>query len=489
MNQARQRDSTNHIHRTSQPVAPEAFLITQDVLPAQARVLPLGQAPLSFAQLVHWNLSGLGERHAVRQIVSATSLRGSLDRDALQRSLDELVRRHGALRTRILISGGVPIQEAVDSVRCEIEVSEPREFGDAERARQISLEIERLVLQPIDISQAPLFGVRLLRMATNEHVLLVAMEHSISDAFSMRILLRELFSAYFQVVACREMTLPPVGTQFLEHSKRQRKAHAAWFAKHSAYWRERLGKGERFRFPQDERVFEPGVGWDMVPVSFDSSSKQQLSALLRAKGVTLPIGVFAIYAAFVLCWCRASRAIFMYQSDGRVSPSVQNTIGLFATVLYLCVEIRPHDRLGDLLARVMDEYCNSQEHFDHAFMESRAPRPEFARNSGFSWIPQHSSKDGFEGGEGFEGGASGSALEISSVDFEHPMRKRLELDLEPSIGLHDRGTEIIGGVHFPLDRFARETLERFARSFSVFVREWGSHPEANVAEIARRALS
>lgn len=442
-----------------------------------------GKAPLSFTQWSHWRLSRLWERPAVRQIVSATRLRGPLNREVLQRSLEELIRRHSSLRTQIILSDNVPVQEVVGSCRCEIEFIPLLKSRNLTREKQISLEIESFVLNSIDISQAPLLGVKVLGVAPEEHILIVAMEHSISDAFSMGIFLRELFSAYFQVLARRDVVLPSIAIQFPEYATRQRKAHSSWLSKHTSYWRGRLGEGQRLRFPEDEHhPVNSRTGWDVVPIRFETPLKSRFSEFCRAHHVTLPVGMFAAYSAFTLHWCGSSRGIFLYQSDGRVNSRVQNTIGLFAAVLYLGVEVCPRDRFRELLSRAMEEYCCACEHFDHAFMESCSPRPEFTRNSGFSWIPATST-------QGLPEAHSGeNPIELSPMNFDHPLRKFLERDFEPSLGLCDRDHYIDGGMHFPLNRFCPETLKRFVNGFLVFVAELVREPEGYVTDIARRAL-
>ena len=73
------------------------------------------RAPLAFSQLAHWHLYRLAERPAIRQIASATRLRGRLDLEALQESIRVIVRRHDALRMRVVDLEGAPIQELDES--------------------------------------------------------------------------------------------------------------------------------------------------------------------------------------------------------------------------------------------------------------------------------------------------------------------------------------------------------------------------------------
>ena len=462
---------------------PASLLLSPQSPTGQREALPRAQAPLSFTQLSHWHLGGLAERPAVRQIVSATQLQGPLETEALQRSLDESVRRHQALRTRIVLSEGVPLQEVLESCRCEIEYATHPAVPHSHRHDLICLEIERFVRQPVDISQAPLFGVRVLRLSADEHVLIIAMEHSISDASSLRILQRDLFEAYSQLLANREIALPPVGIQYPDYATRQRRAHSAWLAKHGSYWCEHLGTAERLKFPRDNNhPVSYRIGWDMAPFRLERALRSRFSEISRSHQVTLPLCMFAAYAAFALYWCKSSHGVFLYQSDGRLTSRVQNTIGLFAAVLYLEVQIRPSDRFGSLLTRVMEEYCNACEHFDYGFAESRVPRPQFTRNSGFSWIPPAPAADVSDGL------IPQYPLHLTPVTFEHPLRKTAERDFEPSVGFHDRGNEVDGGVHFPLACFSFETAARFAQKFLAFLTELARQPEATVTGIARGVI-
>src|SRR3569833_2569595 len=190
---------------------PASLLLSPQSPTGQREALPRAQAPLSFTQLSHWHLGGLAERPADRQIVSATQLQGPLESEALQRSLDESVRRHQALRTRIVLSEGGPLQEVLESCRCEIEYATHPAVPHSHRHDLICLEIERFVSQPVDISQAPLYGVRVLRLSADEHVLIIAMEHSISDASSLRFLQLYLWGAGARRRAGRGGAGPPGG--------------------------------------------------------------------------------------------------------------------------------------------------------------------------------------------------------------------------------------------------------------------------------------
>ena len=121
-------------------------------------------------------------------------------------------------------------------------------------------------MQPIAIAAGPLVGIRLVRTASDEHVLIVAMEHTVSDASSMGVLLSNLFTGYVQAVQGRPISLPPP-TQFMDLAIKQQRALDSWLATHGAYWERRMSGSRRLRFPAD---VDPSIinsrGWGKISI-------------------------------------------------------------------------------------------------------------------------------------------------------------------------------------------------------------------------------
>jgi hypothetical protein len=397
--------------------------------------------------------------------------------DVLQDIIAELVRRHDALRTRIVMVDGVPTQRISESERCDIEFTDLKGVSEALREAEVQRSIRQLILEPIDLAVGPLVGMRLVRLGDEEHVLIIVMEHVISDAFSMNILLRELFTSYGRAMKGLPLSLPAVPIQFTDYAMRQRHSQSAWLEKHGAYWHEHLKGCQRLRFPGDPNHSGASQrGWGTVSLRIGRDLKAELLEWCRIRRTTLVMSVFTAYSAAVLRWCRVSDAVVLYQTDGRFSPDLENTIGYVSSVLYLRMELRDDDTFVGLMSRVIREYCNAYEHADSSCMEARVPAPGFTRNSRFNWVPQ-----GTIIPERVHGP---DAIAVSPVCFAHPMRENLERDTEPSIQLFESGAEIIGELLFPLNRFSRDTMERFGRHFLALTRALLSKPEGRVCDIA-----
>mgnify|MGYP001606176320 FL=1 len=137
--------------------------------------------PLSYAQERQWFLWQLDPDSAAYHIPGALRLKGPLDRVALQRSFDSLVARHESLRTHVRQDGEgavqvIAAQAAVDILRLECD-----EAG-------LLAQVEAQIAQPFDLQQGPLLRVSLLRLAEDDHVLVLVQHHIVSDGASMQVM-------------------------------------------------------------------------------------------------------------------------------------------------------------------------------------------------------------------------------------------------------------------------------------------------------------
>lgn len=434
-------------------------------------------APLAFSQQAHWQLNRLSERPGERQIASVTRLTGKLDIAALERGLREVIRRHDTLRTRIVVLDSTPMQEICGSSNCELTVEDLTDLSEGPRDIEVRRRIVQLIVDPVDVAIPPLFVVRLLRIRDEEHVLIVAMNHMISDMFSISLLLRDLFTAYTQTVNGRAFSLPAIPVQFADYAVWQRTR--PWIEKHGTYWKDTLGDCGRLRFPEDHNLGPTArTGWSTVPLNIGRDIKNELREWCRLTGTTLVMSVFTAYVGLVLRWCNTPESVIRYQSDGRVSPDLENTIGFFASALYLRIALGDDDTFLDVMNRVVKEYCSAYEHADCCYMAAMVPRPEFTRNTVFNWIPQGSKL------EPLELDATEGSIKWSPVRFSNPMLERFELDHEPGIILFDFDDEVDGHVHFPLNRFSHNTMERFGRNFLMLLTAMVRNPEVHVKDVS-----
>lgn len=433
------------------------------------------RAPLSFSQLAHWQVYRLADRPAIRQIASATRINGRLNIGVLQRCFLAVASRHDALRTRIVTVDEVPLQQTVISYDHELICNDLTHVPIGEQSVEVTRLIEELILEPIDLSVGPLFGGRLLRLRSDQHVLILAMEHMISDAVSMGIVLEEIFVYYAALLQKKipAVSLRPV--QFADYASWQRNVQLTWLERQAAYWMQCLREVKRFPIPpESSAISRERIGWGVAPVVISGSVKRDLRAWCRVRHTTLVTAVLTAYVALVLRWCKRCDALIQYESGGRMIPQTENAVGYFASVLYLPISVQAGNTFDDLLKTVTDRLCNAYQHVDFSFLEAQVPRPDFTRCTGFNWVSQGPSPN--------LAALQGSKWEIecSPIAFEHPMLKNMDRDSDPVMLLFEEEESIEGGVYFPLGRFPMSNMEEFGHDFIKLIGALIREPESRI---------
>jgi hypothetical protein len=416
------------------------------------------RAPLSYSQLMHWGFIQRGERAVMRHIAAAIRIEGALSIEALQSAFAEVIRRHASLRTRIVLCDGVPVQELVPAPERALNVEDFSAVAEEHQDSEVERRIQDLIVEPIELSLGPLFGARLFRLSARRHVLAFAMEHLISDAFSRGILLREIFSAYTQLVNGEEIRLPDVQVQFPRFARDQRQAHDGWIYAHSEYWSERLnGFLHRQALPRTGAA--GGKGWASVSFVVPRPLVDSLRQWTKLRGSTLAMAAFAAYTVLVLLWHAVDETVVLYESDGRTGPELMNTVGFVASTLYLRVRLSARDTFGDLLSRATTEYCRAYEHSDQSYFEALSPPPDFTHNTRFNWMSASSA------GDDPVGAVSKHEVKCLPFAFHNPVLERFDVDLEPQMLMRETREGIVGTTEFPRKRFSSEAMERFGYDY------------------------
>src|SRR5579862_4834788 len=157
---------------------------------------PVGEGPypLSFAQESVWFVEQVSPGTPVYNMPDAWLLQGRVIAEVLQKSLDEVVRRHEVLRTVFQVRDGKPEQVVLDHSRLKLEVVDLPKDGESDQ--RLRLQLDEHARRPFDLACAPLARATLFRLAADEQVLLLNQHHIISDAWSQGLFMSELAARY-----------------------------------------------------------------------------------------------------------------------------------------------------------------------------------------------------------------------------------------------------------------------------------------------------
>jgi len=414
--------------------------------------------PLSYAQERQWFLWQLDPASAAYHIPSALRLQGPLDLSALQRSFDSLLARHESLRTHFQqqATGALQVIEAVGCVDID--------RVDSDYAG-LKARVAEVVAHPFDLLRGPLLRVKLLRLADDDHVLVLVQHHIVSDGWSMQLMVEELVQLYAAFSQGQTPSLPMLPIQYADYAVWQRDWMAAGEqARQLAYWREHLG-GEQpvlelpFDHPRPAQPSHRGarLGIDLAPELLDG-----LRSLARSAGVTLPMVLLASYQALL--------HRYSGQEDVRVGVPIANRnrleteglIGFFVNTQVLKADIHGQMSVEQLLRQVRQRSLEAQAHQDLPFEQLvQALQPE--RSLSLSPLFQVVFNHRVSGADSHLSRLTDLHVEVLDLD-EGVAQFDLALDVEES------PTVLRASLSYATDLFAVATIERMAGHWQNLLR-------------------
>src|SRR5690349_21768694 len=317
-----------------------------------------GLLPLSFAQQRLWFLAQMEGGSTAYHIPLAVRLAGNLDRAALRRALDRIMVRHEALRTTFRVMDGGPVQQIAPEERSQFLLLE---HGLLDH-REARLELERLIeleaRAPFSLEQGPLVRGRLIRLAEDEHALLITMHHIVSDGWSMGILIKELKTLYGAFLRGEDDPLPELEIQYADYAVWQRQWMEGEILQRQAdYWRTALaGAPALLELPADHpRPAQQDYAGAFAELVLDQELTAGLRELNRRHGTTTYMVLLAAWAALLARLSGQQDVVIGSPAANRRRTEIENLIGFFVNTLVLRVDLSGSPTVEELLARVREQ--------------------------------------------------------------------------------------------------------------------------------------
>ncbi|TAN46872.1 MAG: amino acid adenylation domain-containing protein, partial [Methylococcaceae bacterium] len=334
------------------------------------------EAPLSHAQERLWFLSQLEPDAASYHISAALRLSGRLDHAALERALNELMRRHAVLRTCFVAVDGRPLQKihpSPDLTIARLDLSDlPEKQQDEEIRRRIAADAR----QPFDLAHGPLLRVSLLALTPpsttkhSAHVLLFTVHHIVFDGWSVGILLDEFTALYAAFHAGRPSPLAELPLQYADYAAWQRTGlQGEVFAKQMHYWRRQLaGAPPLLELPTDRpRPATRSRRGAAFRFTLADELSASLYALSRREKATVFMTLAAAFKTLLLRYSGQTDISVGTPVANRARSELENLIGFFVNTLVLRTDLAGNPPFSELLARERRVCLEAQAHQDLPF--------------------------------------------------------------------------------------------------------------------------
>ncbi|HEY7769566.1 condensation domain-containing protein, partial [Longimicrobium sp.] len=427
------------------------------VLPPVVPVERTGALPLSFTQQRLWFLEQLGSAGSVYHLHKSLRLRGALDVDALAQALDGVVARHEALRTTFAQVDGAPVQRIAPAAASGFHLVE----HDLAARADAEAELDRLIAgearAPFDLERGPLVRGRLVRLAEDDHVLVLAMHHLVTDGWSFGVLFDELSALYAAHRDGREARLPALPVQYADYAVWQRRwVDADVLREQADYWTRTLaGAPELLELPTDRpRPAQVDHGGAVLGVELDAALTAGIKALARRHGTTPYMTLVAAWAVVLSRLSGQDDVVIGTPTAGRGRRETEGLIGCFVNTLALRLELSGAPTVAELLGRVKERALAGQHHQDIPFeqvVELVDPVRSVSHHPLFQVVIAWQNMARGEGNTLLLPGVdAGVAVESAHVDAKTDLW----------LGLWEADDRIQGSVKYATALFDRATVER-----------------------------
>lgn len=433
--------------------------------------------PLSFAQQRLWFLNELEPNSPWYNIPAAIRLKGTLNIAALEAGLNEIVKRHEALRTIFQDGENGPVQTIISELNLKVKLKDLSELPATNREAEILRLVKDEARAPFNLSQGPLIRATLLELGEQERVLLINLHHIVSDGWSKGILIREFSALYDAFNRGRTSPLADLPIQYADFTIWQRQwLQGEVLDRQMAYWKEKLG-GQLpiLQLPTDRpraAVQSHHGATDFFELS--SGLTRKLREVSRRERMTLFITLLAAFKVLFFRYSGQDEIIIGSPIANRNRAEIEGLIGFFVNTLALRTDLSGSPTFVEMLGRVKETMMGAYAHQDLPF-EMLVQELNVKRD--LSTTPV------FQVMVVLQNAPRGS-IELPGVELNP-----LEVDsgtakFDLTFNMTEADEALIGRVEYNKDLFDESTIKRMASHFETLLESVVSDPGQRISELS-----
>ena len=344
---------------------------------------------LSFAQERLWFLDQLMPGSPVFNVPIAVQLSNAIDCNALQKSVNEIVRRHQVFRTSFITVDGRPAPLVSSDLEAELDVVDLTSLRASERETESHRLTNDEALRPFDLARGPLIRTSLLKLSAQESIFLLTMHHIVSDGWSIVLFFQELSALYQAFSNGKASPLSELPIQYTDYADWQREwLRGELLEQQLSYWRNQLG-GELpvLELPADRP--RPAVQTHpggRVTLTLPAELTHAVSALSQRENATLFMTLLAAFKVLLQRYTGQDDIIVGSPIANRPRAETEKLIGFFLNNLALRTDLSGDPSFRELLWRVRNTALDAYAHQDVPFeklIEELRPERDLSRTSIF----------------------------------------------------------------------------------------------------------
>jgi amino acid adenylation domain-containing protein len=322
---------------------------------------------LSYAQELLWLLSQVFDDGIAYNAPGAFQLEGRLDLELLTRAFEGLVARHEILRTTYSVIDGVPMQVIAPRAPIELNVVDLRGLPADEREAAAQAVLKEESRFAFDLVNGPVMRPTVIRLADDQHILMLNMHHVATDGYSRTALYHDLTVLYEAFGNDLPSPLEPLPIQYADYAVWQR----AWLKGGVAdaqleYWKRRLARApSRLELPTDfPRPPVRSYLGDNMSLMLDMATREGLRATARRSDATLFVSLLALFGTLLHRYAGQDDIVIGTPFAGRNRTELEGMVGYFINPLALRLDLSGDPTFNELIARARETTLEAFAHAD-----------------------------------------------------------------------------------------------------------------------------
>ncbi len=434
-------------------------------------------ARLSFGQERFWFLDQALQDRATYSVPLALHLKGRLNYDRIRQAFASIIHRHESLRTRFRESEGQPIPEPVESDEAgfSLEVEELDEDSKNPGTNALGRMLGDELRRPINIQEGPVWRIKLFRLGTEEHILLLNIHHIVWDEWSIRILLRELSELYSN--GGDQLQLPQLPIQYVDFAVWQRNTlRGPFIERQRKYWTEQIsGLPGLLELPNDRpRLPIQSCRGDYMAFEIPPLLTHSIRQLSRQANATLFMTLLAAFKVLLFRYTQRTDIVIGSPIAHRSAPEVQSLIGFFLNMLPFRSDLSGDPPFRQFIQCVRKTSLEAFENQDVPF-DQIVEDCNLERSSSYSSLFQVLFvlfSDPLP------------ELNLPGVEAEaipvHTGTAKFDLSLE----LEEREDTLFGRIEYSTDLFNTDRIQRMTGHFLSLLEDIVEDPETRISQLS-----
>jgi surfactin family lipopeptide synthetase A len=432
--------------------------------------------PASFAQQRLWFLDQVEGGSAVYNIPSAFRLTGSLDANALERALNQVVARHESLRTTFAAPDGIPAQVIAPALQVSLPVTDLRELPLAAREPEAMRIASAEAGHAFDLATGPLLRSRLVRLADDHHLFLLTVHHIVADGYSMALLFSELTTQYRGIRSGASQSLQPVTIQYADYVIWQREwLDSGVVEQQLGFWRQQLsGELPALALPTDRpRPALQTQRGDFLRIALPLDLTSALAEVGRQDGASLFMVLLAAFNALLHRYTSQEDILIGSPIANRDRVEIEQAIGFYTNTVVYRTDLSGEPTFRELLARVrrtaLGVFANQDAPFEKV-VDAVRPSRDLSHNPLFQvMFAVQKSPD--------------TALQLDGVDVRAMPVGSGTSKFDMLFELQEVPDGLVGMLEYNTDLFDRGTVERMVEHYRVLLEGIAADPSQPIAAL------